>query len=86
VQCWGVPRLIAAFEADSKEGSGADAVYYVITQRSAGVGLRQLVADGLRPTEEQVISVGVGLLRALEGLNQLRPPITHGAIALVQGI
>ena len=34
-------------------------MYYVITQRSAGVGLRQLVADGLRPTEEQVLYIRI---------------------------
>ena len=73
-----VPRALASFEADNADG---DRVNYLITQLPASSSLLQLLNDDLRPTEEQVIHVGLRLLRGLEGLWKVRPPVSHGAIA-----
>ena len=59
LQGWGIPRTLASFEADSSDG---DRVFYLVSERPpAASTLQDLLASGLRPTEEQVRGVGFGV-------------------------
>jgi len=72
----GVPKLLQSFEADTE----SDKAYYMIFESPSDVTLQDLLDAGLRPTEEEIMEIGVAVLEIMEELYEKRPPVYHSAI------
>jgi len=68
-----IPDYINYF-TESKDG---DTEYYLVQEYIAGNNLAQLVKDGKRFNEKQVIDIAEKLLSILVYLQNLKPPIVH---------
>lgn len=69
----GIPRYVDSFEIES----ASDKEFIIVQENVDGRTLAEVIRDGWRPTEAQVISIALQLLDILTYLGSLRPPVIH---------
>jgi eukaryotic-like serine/threonine-protein kinase len=78
-----VPAYVDSFAvqgASSRSGAHEQkmpAAYALVQEYVAGDTLEQKVKSGWRGTEKEIAAIGVGLLRIIDAIHDLRPPVIH---------
>jgi eukaryotic-like serine/threonine-protein kinase len=73
IRCDGVPAYVDFF----KVGKGAATRFVLVQQFVNGKSLHEMVESGWRGTEAEICAIGVKLLRIVDHIHSLRPPIVH---------
>jgi len=68
-----IPRYIDYFEEDSER----DRAFYIVQEAVAGRSLADMVSSGARASDQEAMRIAEELLRVLQYLGQLRPPVVH---------
>ena len=68
-----VPRYVESFTLETPAGP----TYVLVRQYIPGKSLEQMVQEGWRGTEAEISRLACGLLRIIEHIHNLRPPVIH---------
>jgi eukaryotic-like serine/threonine-protein kinase len=69
----GIPAYVDCFQT----GAGARSRFVLVQEYVEGRTLQEMVDSGWRGTEDEIRGIGVKLLRVVEYIHALRPPVIH---------
>jgi len=69
----GIPAYVDFF----RSGKGRGARFVLVQEHVEGKSLQEKVESGWRGTEEEIRAIGIRLLRTVEYIHSLRPPLIH---------
>uniref|UniRef100_A0A7I4CAM7 non-specific serine/threonine protein kinase n=1 Tax=Physcomitrium patens TaxID=3218 RepID=A0A7I4CAM7_PHYPA len=75
----GIPAYIDYFQVDTKD----DRIFYIAQRAAKGKSLEDLITGGWRVSEEKVKDIAIEVLSVLQYLGDLRPPVIHRDIKVV---
>ena len=68
-----IPKYLGYFEEDTP----TDKAFFLVQEIVAGVSLQDMVSNGWRADEAEIIRIAIELLRTLYYLGERRPPVVH---------
>lgn len=69
----GIPKYIDYFEEDTAN----DRKFFIVQEVVQGKSLGEMIREGMRATEPEVLRISTELLKIMDYLSSLRPPVIH---------